>query len=173
MLQAICKTCSRVLLSPVEKERFLRALHAIKDPQRQRAQRTSLHERVVLPAVKKCRVCHYCGAQNGVVKKLSTAFRIIHELRHKEALPVKQAYLDSFSTAAAPQPAAEGAPAPCHVRPIATDRLLPVRQDSAHRLSAAQLRPCEGRACRHADHVAGGAASVHTAERDGGGERVE
>ena len=97
--KAICKTCSRVLLSQTDKDRFLRALHAIKDPQRQRAQRTALYERAVLPTVKKCRCCPHCGAQNGVVKKLTTAFRIIHELRHKEALSTKQAYLDSFSTA--------------------------------------------------------------------------
>ena len=101
VLQAVCKSCSRVLLTPIEKERFLRALHSIKDPQRQRAQRSALYERVVLPSVKKCRSCPYCGAPNGVVKKLSTAFRIIHELRHKEAAPYKAQYLDSFSTAAA------------------------------------------------------------------------
>ena len=101
VLQAICKACGRVLLSREEKVRYLRMIHAAKASSAERAQRAAIHERYIVPAVKKRRLCVHCGGHNGVVKKLSTAFRITHELRHKDAQPIKAAHVRAFDAAVA------------------------------------------------------------------------
>ena len=101
VLQQICKSCGRVLLSREEKTRFLRLLHSVRERSREKQQRNAVHEKLIVPAIKRRRVCCHCGAHNGVVKKLSTAFRVVHELRHKDAQPVRQSYLRSFSSAVA------------------------------------------------------------------------
>ena len=64
VLQAVCKACGRVLLSREEKTRFLRMIHAADARGAERQQRAAIHERFIVPAVKKRRRCAYCGAHN-------------------------------------------------------------------------------------------------------------
>lgn len=75
ILQCICKTCSRVLLSPEEGKVWLRRFRS---PRVERVQRTGMFKRV-LDRCKKQRVCPHCGEYNGVVKKATGSLKVLHE----------------------------------------------------------------------------------------------
>jgi len=95
VLQAICKECARVLLTPDQRELYLKR---IRQPNLDRRRKANV-AKVILSECKKKRRCPYCGAHNGVVKKLTGAFRIVHELRHKDAADAREEFLESFDTA--------------------------------------------------------------------------
>ncbi|XP_013774384.1 DNA-directed RNA polymerase III subunit RPC1-like [Limulus polyphemus] len=78
ILQCICKTCSRVLLSPQQREGFFDTLRR---PNISYLQRKVLHKKII-ERCKKNSTCFYCGALNGVVKKCGL-LKIVHEkFRH-------------------------------------------------------------------------------------------
>ncbi|KAJ8602663.1 hypothetical protein CTAYLR_004114 [Chrysophaeum taylorii] len=67
LLQCLCKTCSRALVKPTERESLLRRMRS---PAADALRKASLFKRVV----ERCKVvstCPYCGSANGPVKKIS------------------------------------------------------------------------------------------------------
>ena len=80
ILQMICKKCSRVLLPPLARAKFLKIMNRLEDRKARAAQ-----ENVILGLCKKIRRCPHCDAHNGIVKKLTGLFKLVHELKHKEA----------------------------------------------------------------------------------------
>lgn len=74
ILQAICKTCSRILLSDNEKLTWLKK---IRNPHLDSLQRESIFKTIIL-ACKKVSHCSQCDTLNGIVKKVG-ALKIIHE----------------------------------------------------------------------------------------------
>ncbi|KAF2982903.1 hypothetical protein EK904_005838 [Melospiza melodia maxima] len=97
ILQMICKTCCRIMLSVEEKKQFLDYL---KRPGLTYLQKRGLKKKVS----EKCRkknTCPYCGAFNGTVKKCGL-LKIIHEkykTNKKVVDPVVSTFLQSFETA--------------------------------------------------------------------------
>lgn len=85
LLQCICKTCSRILLTDSERHTYL---------SRMRNPRTdvlakSATKKAVVDKCKKHRFCPFCGSANGTVKKITGAptLKIVHEKfkgRHME-----------------------------------------------------------------------------------------
>ncbi|GMH41051.1 hypothetical protein BSKO_08961 [Bryopsis sp. KO-2023] len=75
LLQAICKTCSRVLLPPEEKAPHLRRA---RNPRADKMARRSAFEKV-LHRAKQCKHCPYCGAENGIVKRIPGVYKIFHD----------------------------------------------------------------------------------------------
>jgi DNA-directed RNA polymerase III subunit RPC1 len=74
ILQNICKTCSRVLLSPVDRQVFLDLL---KRPALSAQARKAIAKKIN----EKCRKvssCHHCSASNGPVKKCGL-LKVLHE----------------------------------------------------------------------------------------------
>jgi len=88
VLQMICKTCSRVLLPPLERKRFVNILNRVED----RKARANI-ENQILTLCKKVKRCPYCGALNGTVKKLPGLFKLVHELKGKEAKEDRESML--------------------------------------------------------------------------------
>ncbi|XP_068255331.1 DNA-directed RNA polymerase III subunit RPC1 isoform X1 [Nyctibius grandis] len=97
ILQMICKTCCRIMLSVEEKNQFLDYL---KRPGLTYLQKRGLKKKVS----EKCRkknTCPYCGAFNGTVKKCGL-LKIIHEkykTNKKVVDPIVSTFLQSFETA--------------------------------------------------------------------------
>ncbi len=77
VLQSICKTCSRVLLTDSDRETFLAKMRNPRTDVLAKAGST----KKVIEKCKKMRECPYCGAMNGTVKKITGAptLKIIHE----------------------------------------------------------------------------------------------
>jgi len=77
ILQCICKSCSRVLLSDHDRNAMLRR---VRNPRTDVLARTSYFKRVI-EKCKKARTCPYCHTANGTVKKLSgvPTIKIVHE----------------------------------------------------------------------------------------------
>ncbi|MCJ8738885.1 hypothetical protein PDJAM_G00040890 [Pangasius djambal] len=97
ILQMICKTCSRIMLSKEERQQFLDYLRR---PGLPYLQKRGLKKKIS----DKCRkrnVCLYCGAFNGPVKKCGL-LKIIHE-KYKSSKkvvdPIVSDFLQSFDTA--------------------------------------------------------------------------
>lgn len=85
ILRTICKHCARVLLTQEEKEVYRRKLR--RDPTGLLAIEPQQHQAIVKQIQEdayKTRVCPYCGALNGVVRRVRP-MRLIHE-RHKVGL---------------------------------------------------------------------------------------
>jgi len=80
MLQCICKSCSRVLLTEDERRTFLKRLRS---PRVERVQREAIF-RKLLERCKRVRCCPHCGEENGVVKKAPGSLKIIHDPYHKK-----------------------------------------------------------------------------------------
>ncbi|CAB9505110.1 DNA-directed RNA polymerase subunit beta' (Fragment) [Seminavis robusta] len=85
LLQCICKTCSRVLLTEADRSAFLRRMRS---PRTDILGKSATFKKVV-DKCKKCRNCPYCAALNGTVKKITGAptLKIVHERfkgRHSE-----------------------------------------------------------------------------------------
>ncbi|GAA5868140.1 hypothetical protein JCM8547_003356 [Rhodosporidiobolus lusitaniae] len=74
ILQCICKTCSRILLDPAQHRKFLALFRR---PNLDTLTFAALAKQLS-SLCRKCTTCHYCGAINGVVKKIG-AMRIGHE----------------------------------------------------------------------------------------------
>ncbi|XP_064369892.1 DNA-directed RNA polymerase III subunit RPC1 isoform X2 [Dromaius novaehollandiae] len=97
ILQMICKTCCRIMLSLEEKKQFLDYL---KRPGLTYLQKRGLKKKVS----EKCRkknTCPCCGAFNGTVKKCGL-LKIIHEkykTNKKVVDPIVSTFLQSFETA--------------------------------------------------------------------------
>jgi DNA-directed RNA polymerase III subunit RPC1 len=92
ILHAICKRCGRVLLDPSERIEYLKKIRAPYD----RRIRALLAKKIVDLAKKK-RKCPYCGCQQGKVKKMTGAFKLVHELKHKDAQREREDFLREFS----------------------------------------------------------------------------
>ncbi|KAM6105196.1 LOW QUALITY PROTEIN: DNA-directed RNA polymerase III subunit RPC1 [Pterocles gutturalis] len=96
ILQMICKTCCRIMLSVEERKQ----LDYLKRPGLTYLQKRGLKKKVS----EKCRkknTCPYCGAFNGTVKKCGL-LKIIHEkykTNKKVVDPVVSTFLQSFETA--------------------------------------------------------------------------
>jgi DNA-directed RNA polymerase III subunit RPC1 len=73
-LQAICKSCSRVLLDDAFK---LQTSKMLNQPGMTRQIKIRMRA-MLLEKAKKNKLCPHCGFQNGTIKKLSTAFKIVH-----------------------------------------------------------------------------------------------
>jgi DNA-directed RNA polymerase III subunit RPC1 len=73
ILQIICKTCSRVLLDPAVRESCAKQMNRLTDSLRKNA-----FYKGILAKCKRIKKCFYCGAINGVVKKLKGAMRLVH-----------------------------------------------------------------------------------------------
>ncbi|POW18023.1 hypothetical protein PSTT_00252 [Puccinia striiformis] len=95
MLQDICKTCARVLLSEEDRRLYL---IRFRRPNLENLQRQHLAKQVNT-ACRKVITCPYCGATNGTVKKVG-ALRIIHEkFRAKKKADELASFRDTFITA--------------------------------------------------------------------------
>ncbi|KAF9975704.1 DNA-directed RNA polymerase III subunit [Actinomortierella ambigua] len=100
ILQNICKTCSRVLLSEKDRRKYLRRLRA---PRLENLTRKNVCK-AINTECKKVTHCPYCSAINGTVKKVG-ALRIVHEkYRAKRVQDEKEQFLDSFKAAIAATP---------------------------------------------------------------------
>ncbi|KAG0310942.1 hypothetical protein BGZ97_012208 [Linnemannia gamsii] len=100
ILQNICKTCSRVLLSEKDRRTYLRRLRA---PNLENLTRKSV-VKAVNEKCKKVVHCQYCEATNGTVKKVG-ALRIVHEkFRAKKVAGEYEQFKQSFSNAIAAAP---------------------------------------------------------------------
>ena len=103
VLQCICKTCSRVLLPPTERQRMLRQLrHPMLASD---YVRRGLVSKKIIEKCKKVRECPHCGALNGVVKKVG-ATRLVHEVfREKDSSELssslRREFVASFEAATA------------------------------------------------------------------------
>ncbi|KYO27634.1 DNA-directed RNA polymerase III subunit RPC1 [Alligator mississippiensis] len=97
ILQMICKTCCRIMLTSEEKKQFLDYL---KRPGLTYLQKRGLKKKVSEKCRKKS-ICPYCGAFNGTVKKCGL-LKIIHEkykTNKKVVDPVVSNFLQSFEAA--------------------------------------------------------------------------
>ena len=103
-LQCICKTCSRSLLPPDERERALRALRA---PRAERAARAAALKRAA-ERCRRVRHCAACGAATGPVKKVPGSLKIVHDVYGgKHAAAAAAAYRAQFADALASNDALE------------------------------------------------------------------
>ncbi|KAF9349052.1 hypothetical protein BGX26_012591 [Mortierella sp. AD094] len=101
ILQNICKTCSRVLLSEKDRRTYLKRLRA---PNLENLTRKNV-VKAVNDKCKKIVHCPYCEATNGTVKKVG-ALRIVHEkYRAKKVAEEYEIFKSSFNNAieAAPE----------------------------------------------------------------------
>ncbi|XP_064601918.1 DNA-directed RNA polymerase III subunit RPC1-like [Liolophura sinensis] len=97
ILQAVCKTCSKVLLPEEERKNFL---ETIKRPNMTYLQRKAVKKKVMERA-KKFNICPLCGAFNGQVKKCGM-LKITHDRYKsspKNASPIVMEFLNSFENA--------------------------------------------------------------------------
>ncbi|KAI7830730.1 hypothetical protein BC939DRAFT_392603 [Gamsiella multidivaricata] len=101
ILQNICKTCSRVLLSEKDRRTYLKKLRA---PNLENLTRKNV-VKAVNDKCKKVVHCPYCEATNGTVKKVG-ALRIVHEkYRAKKVADEYEQFKNTFNNAleAAPE----------------------------------------------------------------------
>ena len=80
ILQCICKTCARVLLT--DKDRRLTA-KKFRKPNMERVRRENLFKGV-LDKCKRARSCPHCGQRNGPVKKAPSSLKLIHDQFNKD-----------------------------------------------------------------------------------------
>ncbi|GLB33325.1 putative DNA-dependent RNA polymerase [Lyophyllum shimeji] len=95
ILQAICKTCARVLLEEPDRRVFLKRFRR---PNLENMQRQALTKAVNTMA-RKCVYCPYCSATNGAVKKAG-ALKIIHDkFRAKKTAEEMERWKKTFAPA--------------------------------------------------------------------------
>mgnify|MGYP001292403833 CR=1 FL=1 len=94
ILQQVCKTCSRVMLSPEEKTQYLKRF---RNPRLEIVPRRALSKKLS-EKCKRCRTCYYCGAANGVVKRAGASLKIVHEKYSKNPDLMEQ-YMGEFEEA--------------------------------------------------------------------------
>ncbi|ORX39191.1 putative DNA-directed RNA polymerase iii largest subunit [Kockovaella imperatae] len=94
MLSCICKTCSRILLTPAERTLYLQRFRR---PRLEALQRQAASKQVIAICKKKV-ICPYCGQANGIVKK-SGALRISHEpFRSNKTADMKAEAMAKYAT---------------------------------------------------------------------------
>lgn len=95
VLQAICKTCSRVLLSEEAREPYVRAM---RKPGVEGLKRNAIRKRA-LAECKKVAVCPWCHGVNGLVKRVTAAptFRVVHDRSRFKGAVVESA-AEAFSS---------------------------------------------------------------------------
>jgi DNA-directed RNA polymerase III subunit RPC1 len=96
VLQTICKTCSRVLLSNEARNYFI---SKYSDGSMDKRSKSISAKDEILDVAKKCKRCPHCGSSNGQVKKLPGLFKIVHELKNKDAQVSKDNWLSTFKNA--------------------------------------------------------------------------
>ncbi|KAG0249377.1 hypothetical protein BG011_009370 [Mortierella polycephala] len=100
ILQNICKTCSRVQLSEMDRRTYLKRLRA---PNLENLTRKNV-VKAINDKCKKVVHCPYCEATNGTVKKVG-ALRIVHEkYRAKKVAEEYEQFKNSFNNAIAAAP---------------------------------------------------------------------
>jgi DNA-directed RNA polymerase beta' subunit len=95
ILQQVCKTCSRVMVSPEEKAQYLRRFRSAR---LEIVPRKALSKKLA-EKCKRCRSCPHCGASNGVVKRAGASLKIVHEKYSKNPELMEQ-YMGEFEEAA-------------------------------------------------------------------------
>jgi len=75
ILQCVCKSCARCMAAPSEREKHLKYF---RNPRFETLQRRALHKKIS-DTCKRCKVCPYCSAPQGVVKRAGTTLKIVHE----------------------------------------------------------------------------------------------
>jgi DNA-directed RNA polymerase III subunit RPC1 len=113
VLHTVCKDCSRVMLEPDERKRYLRS---IRRPGMDNLQRTGIARRI-MEECRKRKNCPWCKALNGTVRKVGGhPLKIIHRrydaydrstARTKKIPPGKLEFDQSFETAKAGNPEVE------------------------------------------------------------------
>ena len=91
ILQQVCKTCSRVMVSEEEKQQYLRRFRS---PRLEIVPRRALSKKLA-EKCKRCRSCPHCGAANGVVKRAGASLKIVHEKYSKNPELMEQ-YMGEF-----------------------------------------------------------------------------
>eukprot|EP00644_Phytophthora_capsici_P003800 jgi/Phyca11/108224/e_gw1.15.640.1 len=102
ILQNICKSCSRVLLPPNERETFLRRM---RDPKADVLRLVGLRKKIST-LCKKTIKCPYCDEINGTVRKItSTTLKLVHEkYRAKATHDLRNVFVAQFAEAQANNP---------------------------------------------------------------------
>lgn len=110
VLHTVCKDCSRVMLEPDERKRFLRS---IRRPGMDNLQRVNI-ARKIMEECRKRKFCPWCNAVNGTVRKVAGhPLKIIHRrydaydrstAKAKKAPPGKMEFDHSFETAKSGNP---------------------------------------------------------------------
>lgn len=98
ILQCICKTCSRVLLTSGECSKHLTRM---RNPKTDSLSKSSIFKKLV-DKCKKIKNCPHCGACNGTVKKVSGAptLKIVHEkFKGKKAVDDLEEFRTNLETA--------------------------------------------------------------------------
>lgn len=80
-LQSICKACGRILLPDTVRSAFIKQLTGRR---KERGSSKALMKTIITEC-KKAKVCWYCDAPQGVVKKIAGTFKIIHDPYSKQA----------------------------------------------------------------------------------------
>ena len=75
--QSVCKVCARVLLKPKDRKRFLHRMRSLRLGSLERTRTRT----AIVDACKKVKLCPWCGAHNGTVKRLPAAptMHIVHD----------------------------------------------------------------------------------------------
>ncbi|TDH69964.1 hypothetical protein CCR75_006384 [Bremia lactucae] len=99
ILQTICKTCSRVLLPPTERELFLKRM---RDPKADVLRLVGLRKKI-MTLCKKTVKCPHCSGINGTVRKVtSTTLKLVHEkFRAKATHDLRNVFVAQFAEAQA------------------------------------------------------------------------
>ena len=95
IMQCICKQCSRILLPPEQRRRFIEQLRRCSND-------LFLKKDLIKKVVEMCKKqasykCPWCGMVNGTTKKVGF-LQIMHE-RHKPKNPPAEAFVETFSNA--------------------------------------------------------------------------
>ena len=75
VLQAICKTCGRVLLPPRQRTAWAKL---VSGRNRERTANKAAVKAILLEC-KKATQCPHCLAYNGPVRKMAASFKVLHE----------------------------------------------------------------------------------------------
>ena len=94
ILQQVCKTCSKVMLSPDDKVQYLKRF---RNPRLEIVPKRALSKKLA-EKCKRCRTCFYCGAANGVVKRAGQSLKIVHE-KYSKNPDLMEAYMGEFEEA--------------------------------------------------------------------------
>eukprot|EP00252_Welwitschia_mirabilis_P019861 TRINITY_DN4707_c0_g1_i3.p1 TRINITY_DN4707_c0_g1~~TRINITY_DN4707_c0_g1_i3.p1 ORF type:complete len:1280 (+),score=267.36 TRINITY_DN4707_c0_g1_i3:562-4401(+) len=94
ILQSICKSCTRLLLSEEDRKVYLRRM---RNPRADIMQKRALLKNLITKC-KRVRHCPHCGDYNGVVKKLTSTLRITHE-KYSKAPDVRNDYISELAEA--------------------------------------------------------------------------
>ena len=95
LLQCICKTCSRIMLSEADRDKYLRIItKSNRNEDEVNALTRAMHFKRIIDLCKRARRCPHCETSNGVVKKITGGvFKIVHEKYRAKApdlLPIDQ-----------------------------------------------------------------------------------